>query len=88
VKEDKRNPTRVVGTLCGKSKSMCGFFRRQPACNGMSTKKTVETLLKVVGTFYFANETRIFLNSVFAARKRTSTSALTSHTSVGTTKKG
>jgi len=57
VKEDERNPTRVVGPLFGKSKSRCGLFRGQPACNGVSRLKTVETLLNVVATVHFANET-------------------------------
>jgi len=36
VKEDERNPIRVVGPLFGKSKLRCGFFRGQPACNSVS----------------------------------------------------
>jgi len=77
VKEDERNPTRVVQPLFGKSKSRCGFFRGQPAWNGVSRYETVETLLNVVATVHFANETWIFVNNVFTARRRTPTSAVT-----------
>jgi hypothetical protein len=45
-------------------------------------------LFNVVATVHFDNETRILVNSVFTAPRRTPTSVLTSLTSVATTKKG
>jgi hypothetical protein len=67
VKEDERNSRRVVGPLFGKSKSRCGFVQGQPACNGVSSYKTIKRLLSMVAAFHFANETWIFVNSVFTA---------------------
>jgi len=57
------------------------FPQDKPACNGMSSKKTVETLLNVVAAFHFANETLIFINGVYTAWRLTPTSARTSLTS-------
>jgi hypothetical protein len=58
------------------------------AGNGGSSYKTVETLLNVVATVHFANETCIFVDRVFTARRHTPTSALESLTSAATTVNG
>jgi hypothetical protein len=60
----------------------------KPAGNGGSSNKTVETLLNVVATVHFANETWIFVDRVFTAQRHTPTSALESLTSAATTVNG
>jgi len=63
------------------------FSEGQPACNGMSSDKTIDMLRIVFATFQSPNETWIFVNSISTAQNRTPASALTSLTSVATTMK-
>jgi hypothetical protein len=57
VKEDERNPTRMVQPIFGKIKLRCGFFQGQPAGNGVSSQIAVKMFLNVVVSFHFAIET-------------------------------
>jgi len=63
------------------------FSKDQPAWNGMSTKKTVDKLLKDVATFHIANETWILVKSVVPGQRRPPTSVITSLITVATTKR-
>jgi len=48
VKEDERNPTRVVEPLFGKSQLRCSSFQRQPACTGGVAKRKLRWLLMLL----------------------------------------
>jgi hypothetical protein len=69
VKQDERNPMRVVEPLFGKVNGRAAISEDQPASDGMCRQQTVETVLNFVATFYFANKACIFINSVFTARR-------------------
>jgi hypothetical protein len=61
------------------------FVDDLPAGNGMSSWKTVQTLLNIVSTFHFPTETWIFVNGVFTAQRYTLILVPTLLTSIATT---